>query len=256
MSGLRVERTGDGAHVRLILDRPKGNVVTSDVIAALRAALAGIRAGDGVKLISLEAAGPDFSFGASVEEHVADRIAHVLPELNAAVLDLLRAPAPTLAAVRGRCLGGGFELVLGCDMVFAAHNAVLGVPEVTLGVFPPAAAAILPMRIGSSRAARAILGGEVLPATWWAAAGLLDRIVPSDALDSEVNDWFAKQIAPRSAAALAHASEAARAGLLRTVPALLADLERQYLDRLMRTHDASEGIAAFMERRAPRWTNA
>jgi cyclohexa-1,5-dienecarbonyl-CoA hydratase len=256
MSGLRVERTGDGAQVRLVLDRPKGNVVTADLIAALRAALADIRTGGGVKLISLEAAGPDFSFGASVEEHVANRIAHVLPELNAAVLDLLRAPAPTLAVVRGRCLGGGFELALGCDMIFAAENAVLGVPEVTLGVFPPAAAAILPMRIGPSRAARAIVGGEMLPAAWWAGAGLIDRVVAADALDSEVANWFETRIAPRSAAALGHAAEAARAGLLRTASALLGDLERQYLDRLMRTHDASEGIAAFIERRPPRWTNA
>ncbi|HET7619643.1 MAG TPA: hypothetical protein VFK20_14145, partial [Vicinamibacterales bacterium] len=97
MSGLRVERTDGGARVRLVLDRPKGNVVTSEVISALRSALADVRPGDGVKLVSLEAAGPDFSYGASVEEHVADRIAHVLPALDGAILDLLRAPAPTLA---------------------------------------------------------------------------------------------------------------------------------------------------------------
>lgn len=256
MSGLRVERAHDGAHLRLVLDRPKGNVITADVIAGLRAALAAVEPGAGVKLISLEAAGPNFSYGASVEEHVADRIGQVLPALDAAVRDLLHAPAPTLAVVRGRCLGGGFELVLACDMVFAADGAVLGVPEVGLGVFPPAAAAILPMRVGASRAARAVVGGEALPAAWWAAAGLVDRIVPSDALDAEVERWFASQLEPRSAAALAHAAEAARAALVKTVPALLADLERQYLDRLMRTHDASEGIAAFIERRAPQWRNA
>lgn len=256
MRGLRVERAHEGGRLRLVLDRPKGNVVTADVIADLRAALATVKPGDGLKLISLEAAGPNFSYGASVEEHVADRIAHVLPELDAAVRDLLYAPAPTLAVVRGRCLGGGFELVLACDMVFAADDAVLGVPEVGLGVFPPAAAAILPMRVGASRAARAVIGGEALPAAWWAAAGLIDRIVASDALDAEVERWFASQLEPRSAAALAHAAEAARAALVKTVPALLADLERQYLDRLMRTHDASEGIAAFMERRAPQWRNA
>jgi cyclohexa-1,5-dienecarbonyl-CoA hydratase len=71
-----------------------------------------------------------------------------------------------------------------------------------------------------------------------------------------VDEWFATTLAPRSAAALAHAAEAARAGTVRVVPALLADLERQYLDRLMRTHDASEGIAAFIERRPPQWRNA
>jgi cyclohexa-1,5-dienecarbonyl-CoA hydratase len=256
MSGLRIAHEREGTHVRLTLDSPKGNIVTAETIGQLRAALAAVRPGGGVKLISLEAAGPNFSYGASVEEHVAERIAQVLPELNAAVLDLLRAPAPTLAVVHGRCLGGGFELVLACDMVFAADDAVLGVPEVGLGVFPPAAAAILPMRVGCSRAARAVLGGQALPASWWETAGLIDRVVPSGALDAEAGAWFAAQLAPRSAVALAHAAEAARATLVRTVPALLADLERQYLDRLMRTHDASEGIAAFIERRTPQWRNA
>lgn len=256
MSGLRIEPAHDGAQLRLILDRPKGNVVTAAVIAALRSALAAVAAGRGLKLITLEATGPNFSYGASVEEHVADRIAGVLAELNGAVLDLLRAPAPTLAVVRGRCLGGGFELVLACDMVFAAEDALLGVPEIGLGVFPPAAAALLPLRVGTSRASRAVLGGEALPAAWWMGAGLVDRVVASDLLDGEVTGWFVNHLAPRSAAALAHAAEASRAGMLRVLPALLGDLERQYLDRLMRTHDASEGIAAFLERRPPQWRNA
>lgn len=256
MSGLRVERARGGAHLRLTLDRPKGNVVTAEMIGDLRTALAAVGRADGVKLITLEASGTNFSYGASVEEHVADRIAAVLAGLNGAVVDLLRAPAPTIAVVRGRCLGGGFELVLACDLVFASEDALFGVPEVGLGVFPPAAAALLPERVGASRAARAVLGGESLPASWWAQAGLVDRIVPADSLETEVDRWFAQGAAPRSAAALAHAAEAARARLVRTVPPLLADLERQYLDRLMLTHDATEGIAAFIERRSPRWRDA
>jgi cyclohexa-1,5-dienecarbonyl-CoA hydratase len=259
MSGLQVQQSPDGARVRLILHRPKGNVLTAEVIGELRAAVAAIRPGRGVKLVTLEGAGPHFSYGASVEEHAPDRIGTVLPELNGAVLDLLRTPAPTLAVVRGRCLGGALELVLACDLVFAAEDAQLGVPEIGLGVFPPAAAALLPLRVGASRAARAVIGGETLPAAWWAAAGLVDRVVPQgspDALDAEVDGWFEKHLQPRSAAALAHAAEAARAAIVRVVPGLLADLERQYLDRLMRTHDASEGIAAFIERRAPQWRNA
>ena len=256
MSGFRVENSHGGAHVRFVLDRPKGNIVTAAVLRELRGALATVRAGTGIKLISLEGAGMDFSYGASVEEHVAGKVEAVLSGLNGAVLDLLRAPAPTLAIVRGRCLGGGFELALACDMVFADENALLGVPEVTLGVFPPAAAALLPLRIGASRAARAIVGGEALPAAWWAAAGIVDRVVASDQLQAEVDHWYETRLAPRSAAALSHAAEAARSAIVRAVPALLEDLERQYLDRLMRTHDASEGIAAFIERRAPVWRDA
>jgi cyclohexa-1,5-dienecarbonyl-CoA hydratase len=254
MSALRVESAHGGAQLRLILDRPKGNIVTSAMLGELRAALAVVRGG--VKLITLEAAGPHFSYGASVEEHLPDRIGSVLAELNAAVVDLLKAPAPTVAVVRGRCLGGGFELVLACDLVFASADAVLGVPEVGLGVFPPAAAAFLPLRVGVSRAARAVLGGEALPASWWLDAGLVDRVVAADALEREVEEWFAAHAAPRSAVALAHAAEAARGYLLRLGPAVLADLERQYLDRLMQSHDATEGIVAFIERRSPQWRDA
>lgn len=254
MSPVRVECAHGGAQLRLILDRPKGNIVTSEVLGELRAALAAVPGA--VKLITLEAAGPHFSYGASVEEHLPDRIGGVLTELHGAVMDLLRAPAPTVAVVRGRCLGGGFELVLACDLVFAATDAVLGVPEVGLGVFPPVAAAFLPLRVGASRAARAVLGGEAMPASWWMDAGLVDRVVPADALERELEEWFAAHVAPRSAVALAHAAEAARGALLRAAPAVLADLERQYLDRLMRSHDATEGIVAFIERRTPQWRDA
>jgi cyclohexa-1,5-dienecarbonyl-CoA hydratase len=85
---------------------------------------------------------------------------------------------------------------------------------------------------------------------------VIDRIVPGDGLDAEVDRWFACHAAPRSAAALAHAAEAARAAMIRSLPALLGALERQYLDRLMKTHDAVEGITAFIERRSPKWRNA
>ena len=95
MSGLRIESAHGGAHLRLVLDRPKGNIVTREMVGELRAALA---AGcDGVKLITLEAAGPHFSYGASVDEHLPDQIGAVLPELNAAVVELLHAPAPVIA---------------------------------------------------------------------------------------------------------------------------------------------------------------
>ena len=99
----------------------------------------------------------------------------MLPAFHRLIADLLDAPCPTAAIVRGRCLGGGFEVALACDLVFASHDAKLGVPEVSLGVFPPAAAALLPLRVGASRASRAVLTGEALPADWWEQAGLVCR---------------------------------------------------------------------------------
>lgn len=231
----------------------KGNIVTADMVGALRSALEAVAENPHLKLITIEGAGSDFSFGASIPEHTADQIGRVLPEMHALIYDLLDAPAPTAALVRGRCLGGGFELALACDFIFAEEGASFGLPEIALGVFPPAAAALLPMRVGGARATRAILTGEAATAAAWQAQGLLELVAPSGGLQAAADEWFATHLAPRSAAALRHAAAAARTGLVGHVREVLPRLEQLYLEDLMRTHDASEGVAAFLEKRSPSW---
>jgi cyclohexa-1,5-dienecarbonyl-CoA hydratase len=252
---VRVERRDAGAHLRVIVDEPKANIITIAVMRALREALAAVTHGSGVKLVTLEGAGDHFSFGASVEEHRPRVIDAALAELRETIEALLSVPAPTAAIVRGKCLGGGFELALACDLVFAATTATLGVPEIALGVFPPAAAALLPVRVGASRAASAVLTGSVSPAAAWAAAGLIELTAAPAELDAAVEHWFAAHLAPRSAAALGFAAIASRASVKRQVETVLPDLERLYLDSLMRTRDAVEGIEAFLEKRQPVWSH-
>lgn len=237
----------------LTLAHAKGNIITDDNVRALRSALESIAQNRHLKLITLEGEGTDFSFGASIPEHAPDRIAAVLPEMHALIGDLLDAPAVTAAVVRGRCLGGGFELALACDVIFASDDATFGLPEIALGVFPPAACALLPPRVGVARATRAILTGAPAPAEEWRAAGLLASVVPSADLQAEVDRWFARHLAPRSAAALRHAAAAARSGLAAHVRTLLPQLEALYLKDLMATRDAAEGVAAFLEKRPPHW---
>jgi cyclohexa-1,5-dienecarbonyl-CoA hydratase len=224
-------------------------------VDALRAGLEAIADNPHLKLITIAGAGPDFSFGASIPEHAPDRIDDVLPAMHRLVYDLLDAPAVTAAVVRGRCLGGGFELALACDFIFAADTAVFGLPEIALGVFPPAASALLPLRIGAARATGAIVTGESRTAAEWHQAGLVEFVAPADALDAHVDRWFAEHLAPRSAAALRYATAAARTVLVARVRETLPELERLYLDDLMQTHDAVEGIAAFIDRRTPQWKN-
>ena len=245
----------DRSRAAFTLFHEKGNIVTAEMVGALQAALEAIADNPHLKLITLAGHGGDFSFGASIPEHAPDRIGAVLPQMHQLIHDLLDAPAVTAAIVRGRCLGGGFELALACDFIFAADNASFGLPEIALGVFPPAASALLPLRIGAARATRALLTGESRPAADWLQAGLLERVLPADSLDAEVERWFAAHLAPRSAAALRHAAAAARTDLVSRVRQTLPELERLYLDDLMRTHDAAEGIAAFMARRPPDWKN-
>ena len=245
--------TPDRTRAAFRLFHPKGNIVTLEMIEALAEGLVTLGGEPHLKLITIEGDGPDFSFGASIPEHAPGQIELVLPEAHRLTLALLDAPAPTAAVVRGRCLGGGFELALACDVIFAADTATFGLPEVSLGVFPPAAAALLPGRVGTARAIVSILSGAPVPAAAWLAAGLVTAVAPDADLTAAIDRWFDTHLAPKSASALRFASRAARAALRRDVAVLLPELERLYLDELMQTRDAREGIAAFLEKREPRW---
>jgi cyclohexa-1,5-dienecarbonyl-CoA hydratase len=235
------------------LSHPKGNIITLEMVTALRSAIEPLAENPHLKLVTIEGAGADFSFGASIPEHAPDRIAGVLPEMHRLLEDLLELPAVTAAVVRGRCLGGGFELALACDFIFAADSAVFGLPEIALGVFPPAGAALLPWRAGGGAATHAVICGDTRPASEWRDRGLIELVAPAAALAVEVDAWFQRHIEPKSAAALRHAAAAARLPLVHHVRTCLPALERLYLNDLMQSTDAVEGIAAFLDKRPPRW---
>jgi len=247
----------DASHTRasICLFHPKGNIITADMIDALTRALDAASGDRRLKLVTIEGAGADFSFGASIPEHAPGEIERVLPAAHALIDTLLAFPAPTAALVRGRCLGGGFEIALACDFVFAEASATFGLPEIGLGVFPPAACALLPLRVGAARATRAILTGATSPAEEWRQAGLVTEVSADGMLSGDVDRWFADHFFGRSAEALRHATAAARFALRRDVRRVLPELERLYLDVLMKTADAREGVAAFLEKRSPDWTD-
>ena len=136
----------------------------------------------GLRGVLLDAEGPHFSFGASVEEHLADRCAAMLASLHALVLAMLEFPAPILVAVRGQCLGGGLEVALAGSPIFAAPDAQLGQPEMKLGVFAPAASCLLPYR-GSARAAAEdlLFSGRSVTATEAKALGLVEALADDPA---------------------------------------------------------------------------
>jgi len=248
-----VSFNADRSRVAFRLAHSKGNILTADIVDALRSGIEGLGQNPRLKLITFEGEGADFSFGASIPEHAPEHIARVLPLLDALVDDVLEAPAVTAAVVRGRCLGGGFELALACDLIFAADDAQFGLPEIRLGVFPPAAAVLLPARVGYARATRDVLTGEVRSAAYWKDAGLIALTAPDAELSRTTDLWFDEHLAPKSAVALRHAIVAARNGLLAEVRQRLPTLERLYLDDLMQTHDAQEGVRAFLEKRPPKW---
>jgi cyclohexa-1,5-dienecarbonyl-CoA hydratase len=245
----------DGTWLRVILDDPPTNLLSCKMVALLRAELTSARSIPALKWLTIESTGNDFSFGASIPEHLPELMTQVLPEAHGLLKDLLAFPAPTAALVHGRCLGGGFELALACDDIIATADARLGLPEIQLAAFPPGAAALLPARVGASRAARAIVTGEARTAEYWYDAGLLSIVAPNTPLLSAAQDWFDRFFAPRSAVALAHAAEASRLVLRAQAEPALDAAEAQYVTRLLKSTDAAEGIRAWIEKRAPRWSN-
>lgn len=251
---VRLELTHNGQVARLALAAPKANILDKAMMLGLGAALDELATQRNLKAIVLAGAGAHFSFGASIEEHLPDRIGDTLMHLRNLLLKMAVAPAPMIAAVRGQCLGGGFELALACDLIVAEDSAQLGLPEIKLGVFPPAGAALLPVRIGSGRAAEMVLTGASWTANQAAAAGLVSKVFSSGDLETQLAAWLQSDFLPRSAAALRFAAQASRRPLVRTLEIDLPALERLYLDQLMGQPDAVEGVLAFLEKRQPHWS--
>jgi cyclohexa-1,5-dienecarbonyl-CoA hydratase len=253
-SPLRVEsRNGDTVWL-LRLDHGKGNIVDAALTRALGEVFAMARSTPALKAIVLAATGPNFSFGASVQEHLPEHVAGMLRDFHALFRTIAAAAVPVLAALRGHCLGGGLELVSFCHRVFAARDCKLGQPEIALGVFAPVASLLLPHRIGRAAAEDLCLTGRTVGADEALRIGLVDEL--SDDPEAKALAWAEVHLCKHSASSLRHAVRAVRGAFADTFFEQLAELEATYLRELMATVDAKEGIAAFLQKRPPQWRNA
>lgn len=250
-SPLKVWLEEDGALLRLRLARPKANIVDAQMIAALAAAFDAQRATRGLRGVLLDHEGPHFSFGASVEEHLPGQCAAMLKGLHGLILGMLEFPVPILVAVRGQCLGGGLEVVLAGSQIFVAQDAKLGQPELKLGVFAPAASVLLPPRVGQAVAEDLLFSGRSMDAAESVRVGLAANA--SDDPEAAALAYFREHLAGKSASSLALAVRAVRAPQLAETRRRIAEVERLYLDTLMQTQDANEGLNAFVAKRTPQW---
>ena len=241
----------DGALLRLTLARPKANLVDAAMIAALHGAFVAYRGHPHLRGVLLCAEGPHFSFGASVEEHLPDKCAAMLASLHALILAMLEFPAPILVAVRGQCLGGGLEVALAGGPIFATPDAQLGQPELKLGVFAPAASCLLPYRVGQPAAEDLLFSGRSVSGDEAKAMGLV-QVVAADP-ETAALAYFTAHLEGKSAASLGCALAAARGAMIHDVRRRLGEVERLYVDRLMQTRDANEGLVAFLGKRKPHW---
>ncbi|RLA38446.1 MAG: cyclohexa-1,5-dienecarbonyl-CoA hydratase [Gammaproteobacteria bacterium] len=250
-SPLKVWRERDGKLLRLRLDRPKANIIDAAMIAALDAALTEARDSADLHGVLLDHVGPHFSFGASVEEHLPEQCADMLRGLHALVARMVDFPVPILVAVRGQCLGGGLEVAAAGHLMFVSPDSALGQPEIRIGVFAPAASCLLPERVGRVHAEDMLFSGRSVGGAEAARIGLANAAV--DDPEAAALDYFDTHLAPHSASSLRFAVQAAHGDAARRIKAKLAEVETLYLDGLMATHDATEGLVAFIEKRPANW---
>src|SRR4029079_3095675 len=176
----------------------------------------------------------------------------MLDSFHAIFRSLEQIARPTIAIVDGAALGGGCELVAACDIVIASERARFGQPEIKLGVFPPVAAVLLPRVIGEKRARELILTGELIEAPEAARLGLVNYLLPRSELEHKAAELLSR-FRSLASAPLAFTKQAIDLGRGCSLDSALKEVEDLYLNELMKTHDAPEGIKAFTEKRKPEW---
>ncbi len=237
---------------RVTLNRPPLNILTLAMIRELTQALGELAERPGLKGLVLAASGRAFCAGVDVADHTPDRAEAMIRAFGHLFTTLRTFHVPTVVVVHGRALGGGTELAIGCDLVLAGASAQFGQPEITLGVFPPAAAALFPQLIGYQQAARLIFTGTVIGAEEAARLGLATYVVPDDELSAALGRLL-DQLRSLSAAVLPLAKRALLLGGDLGTAQALPRIEDLYLQDLMATADAREGIQSFLEKRPPVW---
>ena len=236
----------------ITLNCPPLNVFNNAMMAEFNDALAVELADANLAAVVIRANGKVFSAGVDVADHTADKVGEMIRLFHGIFRKLASTDALTIAAVHGAALGGGCELACFCDIVLASDRAKFGQPEVQVGVFPPVAAAMLPPQIGIRRAVEFCAVGMTIDAAEAHRIGLVSAVYPRDEFDAHVEGYL-NNIRKLSRPVVRMAKRATVLAVREQVLAHLKRAEELYLGELMKLSDAQEGIAAFVEKRAPKW---
>jgi cyclohexa-1,5-dienecarbonyl-CoA hydratase len=237
---------------RITLNNPPLNVIDILMMDELSAAISAIESRPDVSVLVLNGEGKAFSAGVDVAAHTPDKVEEMLLKFHGVIRALVASKKVTIAAVHGHCLGGGAELAMICDITYTTALSQWGFPEIKLGCYPPVACTALAALVGQKHAAELILTGRTISGVEAAQIGLANRAVANDALAGTVNDAV-RDLLTLSPAALALTKKALYAWDAIHFDKGLARAEKIYLEELMKTADAQEGIRAFMEKREPKW---
>jgi cyclohexa-1,5-dienecarbonyl-CoA hydratase len=248
----KIELATDANAYRVTLNDPPLHILDIALLEELRAALGRV-ANDRHCLIITASGEKAFSAGASVQDHLGDRVVTMLQRFHETFRILAKLDLVTVALVKGAALGGGCELAMACDFVLASDSARFGQPEINLGVFPPVAAYQFSRQLAPRKGLELLLTGEPVGAAAAERLGLINAVFPAAEFDARVSDWLSR-LYKQSASSLRFAKRAFRIAQSADFDQRLADVERLYLEDLMKTQDANEGLNAFIEKRRPVWS--
>jgi cyclohexa-1,5-dienecarbonyl-CoA hydratase len=237
---------------RITLRNSPLNIIDILMMEELLKAATDIESRPAISTIVFRGEGSSFCAGVDIGAHAPGQVAIMLERFHSVIRALVATKKITIAAVQGHCLGGGAELAMVCDLVFTSESAEWGFPEIKLGCFPPVASTALAQLIGQKRAAELLLTGLIIDGKWATQIGLATRAVPESKLSVEV-DLALARISQLSSSALSMSKKSSYAWDSMHFDKGLARAEKIYLDELMQTEDAHEGIQAFMEKRQPKW---
>lgn len=250
---VRAESTHGGRRARVVIDGGKGNILTIALLDEFTNIIKRLAASPDLYCITIEGEGDHFSYGASIEEHERPKIVALLSAMARASKAVFFCNIPTIAIVRGQCLGGGLELAAACVRIVASKEAKFGQPEINLGVFAPIGSLLLPFRIAGAAADELLISARAIHCKEALAIGLVDEEAQDP--ESAAASFVERELLQKSASSLRFAVAAARFDRRRRFETGIAALETMYTKELMSTLDANEGPRAFLEKRAPRWRN-
>jgi len=239
----------------IVLNRPPLNIINLEMMEEFSGAWQEIEEIKAQVVVISGAGDQAFSAGVEVADHLPDKVQQMIAKFHRVIRQIRSSDCVSIAAIQGHTLGGGAELAMICDLIIAADDTRIGQPEISLGCFPPVAAAYLPRAIGFHKASEMVLLGEPLSAAAAERLGLINVVVSRANLDQAVDAYVDKLLA-KSSAVLPLAKRALRRGARRNFENGLEETEKLYLQELTKTDDMNEGIRAFLEKRPPSWENS
>lgn len=247
------EVKGDRAF--LTINRPPLNILNIATMEEMNQAISSLIGNKDVKILVLTGSGEKaFSAGVDVADHTEEKAGKMIHVFHDVFRNLLKLDQVTVAALKGLTLGGGCEIALFCDLILAADNMKIGQPEIKLSVIAPVALLILPRLMGLKKASELLLTGKTYEAAEAEKIGLVNKIVSLASFDSEL-EKFIQPFSELSLVGLRFSKKGINLGLTTNFLEGLDKIEKTYLEELMATEDANEGLKAFMEKRKPLWKN-